>query len=253
MHYFYTEIQVNGISAGISDAEQLHHLRDVLRLKTGEQITVCDTAGNEYLCTIASLDKKQAGLTIESRKTAPPPGTRLTVACAVPKLTHMDDIIDKLTQLGVDMIIPMQTERVIVRLGGPGELSDKRLERWRKIGRSAAEQSRRRRLPIITPVTGLSAVLTQAQEYGLRLIPTLEGQRKSLNEIAAAPSSPGIIVLIGPEGDFTPGEVEQAVRAGFTAVSLGETVLRVDTAAMAVASYLKLALSEKPGEKQDKT
>jgi 16S rRNA (uracil1498-N3)-methyltransferase len=244
MHYFYTEIQVNGNSASITDAEQLHHLRDVLRLKSGEQITVCDTVGNEYLCTIASLDKKQAGLTIESRKAAPPPRARLTMACAVPKLTHMDDIIDKLTQLDVDMIIPMQTERVIVRLDGPGERSDKRLERWRKIGRSAAEQSHRRRLPIVTPVTDLQEVLKQAQDYGLKLIPTLEGQRKSLKEIAAVSSAPGIIALIGPEGDFTPGEVEQAVSAGFTAVSLGETVLRGDTAATALASYLKLELVE---------
>jgi 16S rRNA (uracil1498-N3)-methyltransferase len=242
MHYFYCEIEINGNSAAITDIEQIHHLRNVLRLKTGQQITVCDNAGSEYLCTIASLDRKEAVLVIENRTTPPPGKNRLALACALPRLTGMDDIIDKLTQLDVDVIIPLQTERTVVRLdqAGPRERMDTRLERWRKIGRNAAEQSHRISLPKITPLMGFSEVLEFSKSYGLRLIPTLAAERKSLKEVAGRTTAPGAIALIGPEGDFTPAEVEGAIKAGFIAVSLGETVLRVETAAIAVASFLRL-------------
>jgi 16S rRNA (uracil1498-N3)-methyltransferase len=243
MHYFYCDLHVNSDTARISEPEQVHHLRDVLRLKPGERITVLDNAGNEYLCAITSLDKNGADLAILERKNAAAGRARLAVACAVPKLSGMDEIIDKLTQLDVDVIIPLKTERVIVRLPGAdraGGLND-RLERWRKIGRSAAEQSHRKRLPVITGVLNMSEVMEQSRQYRLRLIPTLAGSRKTLREAAAGPHPVDTIVLIGPEGDFTPDEVEQAVSAGFTAIDLGETVLRVDTAAIAAASYLRLA------------
>jgi 16S rRNA (uracil1498-N3)-methyltransferase len=244
MHYFYSDIKVSGNTAAISEEDQLHHLRDVLRLKVNERITVFDSAGNEYLCTLSSLGKKEAGLVIESKTPAQPGKTKLAVACAIPRLSGMDDIIDKLTQLDVDLIVPLQTERVIVRPHQPGPLegADTRLERWRKIGRNAAEQSRRRSLPLITRVMGLPEVLELSQGYRLKLIPTLAGERKSLKEISVGCGPSDTIALIGPEGDFTPMEVELAVKAGFVAVSLGETVLRVDTAAVAIASYLKLGL-----------
>ncbi|MBN1189160.1 MAG: 16S rRNA (uracil(1498)-N(3))-methyltransferase [Dehalococcoidales bacterium] len=242
MHYFYSDIQVNGGSALITDVDQLHHLRDVLRLKTGQRITVCDSTGIEYLCTISSLDRKQAGLAIEER-TAPAYGKdRLAVACALPKLAGMDEIVDKLTQLDTDVIIPLQTERTVIRLNraDAGERIETRLERWRKISRSAAEQSHRRSLPQIMPLMDFSAVLKLSKGYGLKLIPTLEGKRSPLKEISRLPADSGTIVLIGPEGDFTSAEIDEAIRAGFMAISLGATVLRVDTAAIAVAGFLRL-------------
>ena len=185
MHYFFSELLVNGDTACITDFEQIHHLRDVLRLKKGQQITVCDNTGKEYLCTISSLDKKEAGLVIEHTTVPPPVKNRLALACALPKQAGMDDIIDKLTQLDVDVIIPLQTERTVVRFDrdDPRERRETRLERWRKIGRNAAEQSRRRSLPLITPVMVFSEVLEFSKSYGLRLIPTLTGERKTLKEI----------------------------------------------------------------------
>jgi 16S rRNA (uracil1498-N3)-methyltransferase len=246
MHYFFSDLQINGNNACLSDVEQVHHMRNVLRLKPGEKITVCDNAGNAYLCLISSFDQKEAILEIQSRKRAQPPRTRLTIGCAVPKNARMDDIIDKLTQLGVDLIIPVQTARVVVQLQ---EQVGVRLERWRKISRSAASQSQRTTLPAVAPVTGLNDVLDQARQYDLRLIPTLEGQRQTPGETLAGRRPKAVIALIGPEGDFSPGEVQEAVRAGFIPISMGESVLRVDTAAIAMASYLKLALLE--NEKKD--
>jgi 16S rRNA (uracil1498-N3)-methyltransferase len=153
----------------------------------------------------------------------------------------MDDIVDKLTQLGVECIIPLETERGIVRLDKQKKIQ--RSQRWEKIALSAAKQSQGSRLVVIKPVSALKDVLLSVDDFDLKLMPTLEGERKSLKDVFSRGECIGIkkiIVLIGPEGDFTPGEVALAKKAGFIPVSLGERVLRVDTAAIAVASFIKL-------------
>lgn len=239
MHRFYISHEIAGDTFTLT-GEQLHHIRDVLRSKTGDRITIFDSGRNEYLCSIQKIDKTQALLKVESRRTVPLPRTSITIACAVPKKSGMDDLIDALTQLGVDVIIPMQTERVVVK---PDESrQEARLERWQRIALSAAQQSQRSSLPEIRPVTAFAEMIAQSSGYDFKLIPALTGERKSLKEILEGKEPHRIIVLIGPEGDFTPEEVALAVEAGFVPVTLGENVLRVATAALAAASYLRLAL-----------
>ncbi len=238
MHRFYVAQKPVGDSVTISDAEQLHHLREVLRLKVNDAVMVFDSEGNEYYCQITRLTKKQAELGIKTK--SPPAGKKwhITVACALPKNTRMEDIVDKLTQLGVDAIIPMETERVIVRLEADKKAA--RLQRWRKIARGAAQQSQRSNLPRIEPITDIKDIIVRATDFDFRLIPTLFGEARRIHEVLARARPGNILVLIGPEGDFTPQEVALAQSAGFIPVSLGETVLRVDTAAIAVVSYLRL-------------
>jgi 16S rRNA (uracil1498-N3)-methyltransferase len=238
MHSFFISQKIIGTSVSISADEQLHHLRDVLRLKVGDEVTVFDGEGNEYLGAIVGLEKQQAILTVKHRKAAQPRKLKLAIACAIPKQSKMDDIIDKLTQLGVDIVIPLKTERVIVKLEGH---QGARLERWRKIARNAAEQSRRNTLPFISEVLDFNEVIAQSKDYNLKLIPTLAGDRKTIQEIFTGPKPNSIIALIGPEGDFTPLEVGEAIVAGFVPVSLGDWVLRVDTAAIALTSYFQFA------------
>jgi 16S rRNA (uracil1498-N3)-methyltransferase len=239
MHRFYMAEKIIGETLSVTEPEQLHHLKDVLRLKIGEEVTVFDTSGDEFLCSIVSFEKKQAILAVKRRKPAKPEKLNLAIACAIPKQSRMDDIIDKLTQLGAATIIPLQTERVVVKLE---EKQENRLERWRKIALRAAEQSHRNTLPSITPVMSLEQVLERAKDYEARLIPTLDSRTLPLKEALGKSTSTSVLVLIGPEGDFTPREVEQAVKAGFIPVSLGATVLRVETAAIAITAYLRLAL-----------
>ncbi len=154
----------------------------------------------------------------------------------------MDDIIDHLTQLGVARIIPMLTERVVVKLDEAGK--ETRLKRWQKIALNAAGQSQRNSLPSIDAVTDIADILSQSQDYDLKLIPHLTGEKKHIKDVIIGAAQKNVIVLIGPEGDFTPGEVEMALKAGFLPVSLGDTVLRVATAAVAVAGYIKFAAGE---------
>jgi 16S rRNA (uracil1498-N3)-methyltransferase len=243
MHYFYIPQKISSGFVLISDAEQLHHLKDVLRLKIDDQVMVFDGEGTRYVCRIAGLDRKQANLFIISKKDIETPGSKITIACAIPKKAKMDEIIDKLTQLGVDTIIPMLTERVLIK---PDEKKENRYERWGKIALSASEQSQRSILPVITKVTSLKELLAGSDQYSLKLIPTLEGERINIRLVKSADSTANILVLIGPEGDFSPQEVNQARDCGFIPVSLGQNILRVDTAAIAAASYLRFATSDYP-------
>jgi 16S rRNA (uracil1498-N3)-methyltransferase len=224
----------------LNDSAQLHHLRDVLRIKLQEKVAVFDNLGNEYLALVSEIKTHQVKLEIKEKRPFNDLGIQITVACAIPKKVKMDDIIDKLTQLGVACIIPLQTERVIVKLDKQKKLQ--RFQRWEKIALSAVKQSQRSKLVVIKPVTDFKELITNAQEFDLKLIPTLEAERKTLknviNQEAKQPKK--VIILIGPEGDFTSQEIALAKEAGFLPVSLGKQVLRVDTAAIAVVSFLKL-------------
>lgn len=239
MHRFLID-RVQGDSATLTDVGQLHHIRDVLRLKVRDAVIVFDRAGHEYKATIAAIAKKQAELRLAPLKTKRHQNVKLTIACAIPKGNYMDDIIDYLTQLGVERIIPVLTDRVVVKLDAAA--IQNRLSRWRKIAQSAAQQCQRSDIPVISPVTDIKNVIADSKAFDLKLIPHLSGKRRLIENVLSKGSYKNIIVLIGPEGDFTPEEVSLALHNGFVSVSLGDTVLRVATAAIAIASYIKFTL-----------
>ncbi|MCX5699024.1 MAG: RsmE family RNA methyltransferase [Candidatus Omnitrophica bacterium] len=223
----------------LNDPAQLHHLRDVLRARPKERIAVFDRASNEYVAAVVEIGSSRAKLEIKEKRPPNDLDIQITVACAIPKKPKMDDIIDKLTQLGVACIIPLLTERVIIKLDKQKKLQ--RFQRWEKIALSAVKQSQRSNIVVIKPVTDFKDLMANARDFDLKLIPTLEAERKTLKNIFSqtAKQFKKIMVLIGPEGDFTPQEVSLAKAAGFLPVTLGQQVLRVDTAAIAVVSFIK--------------
>lgn len=234
----------------IKDKEKVHHISRVLCLKPEEKVIVFDEDGFEYLCVICAI-KDEVSLKIEDKRLPDKKESRinLVIACAIPKNARFDDIVDKLTQLGVSRIIPLLTQRVVVRLDR--KKKELRINRWRKIAEAASQQSQRRDIPFIDKVQDFKEVIAESKKFDLKLIPTLSGPRKSLNEIVStylsgALHTSGILALIGPEGDFSGEEIESAKREGFIPVSLGDLVLRVDTAAIALASFLKLGLVPSP-------
>jgi len=240
MHRFFCEFKISPDNTiNLSDKKHLHHIRDVLRLKTGEKITLVDDRSREYLCAIGEYLEESINLTILKQLNKDKMNkVNLTIACSIPKRSKMEDIIDRLTQLGVERIIPLETERVIVRLDK--NKKTQRLERWKKISQTASEQSQRNTLPVIDPVTCIEDVFRHAASFDLKLIPTLEDKRKNLKDVLNASKAKNILVLIGPEGDFSPQEIKLAKNAGFIPISLGNLVLRVETAAVAVASFIML-------------
>jgi 16S rRNA (uracil1498-N3)-methyltransferase len=222
----------------LTDAGQVHHLKNVLRLGRGDEITVFDDAGMECLCSVNGVGREEVTLTVRARRHVIERRSRLMIACAVPK-RGMDDVVDKLTQLGVDSLIPMRTQRVVAKLGD--DSSQSRIERWMRLARAAAEQSHRSEVLTVGPVTDFTEVIAGASAFDLRLIATLAGHRETLISVTRDMRPASTAALIGPEGDFSDDEIQQACSAGFVPVDLGQQVLRVDTAAIAVAAYLRLA------------
>jgi len=232
--------KMRGGSVVIDDPQQVHHLKNVLRIKLSGQVEVFDGSGNEYIARVIQIGEEEITLEVERVQAPGAAGLELTVACAIPKNVKMDDIVDKLTQLGVDRIIPLETDRGIVRLDSLKK--DERLRRWEKISLSAVKQSHNCRLTRIDPVSKFKDVISASGDYNLKLIPTLDGPRKSLGEIFEKEGRgvDKVMILIGPEGDFTCAEVSLAREAGFLPVSLGRRILRVDTAAVAAAAFIRL-------------
>ena len=240
MHRFFINQIPEGDNISLLDAGQLHHMRDVLRLTTGDEVIICDAAGHECICSISRITADSIYLQIKEKKADRPAGVKVTVACAIPKKGKMDDIIDKLTQLGVEGIIPMQTARVVAI---PSETARTgKQERWQRIARAASQQSQRDHVPHISPIKNFETVLLNSKDYDLKLVLTLEKDTQNIRSIIADIKPANILLLVGPEGDFTPEEVDSARRADFIPASLGSHVLRVETAAVAAVSYISLAL-----------
>ncbi|MBI2852639.1 MAG: 16S rRNA (uracil(1498)-N(3))-methyltransferase [Chloroflexi bacterium] len=239
MHRFFITEEIKDNIAVISDAAQFHHLKHVLRLRSGDEVIVCDRHGDEFVCGITDIQQGKAVLAVREKRAAQVRKVSITVACAVPGKGKFDEIVDNLTQLGVDAVIPMETERVVVKFDDVR--GEARLKRWQKIAQSAARQSQRSTAPEVKGIVTLESVLSLAQQFDLKLLPTLYGERKHIKEVLAEAQAKKILVLIGPEGDFTTGEVERAKRAGFIPVSLGDSVLRVSTAATTIVSYIMIS------------
>ena len=230
---------ISGDKVVIINKAQIHHLKDVLRCKPGENILIFDSQGDEYLGIIERISSRMIRLTVKQRVKSSHKGKLgLTVACAITKGNRMDDIVDKLTQLGVDNFIPLETERVVVKWDD--RKMSKHLKRWNLISLSASQQSGRGRLMTIASKQALREVISKKRDYDLKLIPTLSKDAKKIKDVLIASKANNVLILIGPEGDFTPGEISLSKKAGFIPVSLGRLVLRVETAAVGVASFIKL-------------
>jgi len=237
--FFVSSKDRQGDKLILDDPGVIHHARDVLRLKTGEMLTVIDQKGAIFECRIEELSERGVLKIIKETPRGPEDKMRIIVACAIPKRAKMDDIVDKLTQLGVEKIIPFICERVVVVM----DKKKRRLrwERWRKIAESASQQSQRTRVPIIGEPCDFKQVLRKSDDFKLKLIASVCVEKKdSLKKRLDKADAESVMLLIGPEGDFTPGEIESAKKQGFLPVSLGDTVLRVETAAIAAVSFLRL-------------
>lgn len=230
------DVLANAIN--ILDKDIIHHIKNVSRAKISESIIACDESGIEYFCEIEDVSSQNIVLKVKSKEIPKADLCRLTVACAIPKNTRFDDIVDKLTQIGVYRIIPLETDRTIVRIAR--DKANLRLERWRKIALSASEQSQRSSILQIDGVKTFDELIEESAKFDLKLIPTLSGERIFLSKFLNQQKSKDILAVIGPEGDFSAEEVKKALDNGFVPISLGNLVLRVDTAAIAVSSFILL-------------
>ncbi len=216
--------------------EDVQHIVKVLRMKAGDELLLCDGQGTEYRTKIAALSKAEVKTEILTQTKNELSHPRVTLGQGLPKSDKMDFIVQKATELGVATIIPLTTERTIVKVKD----EEKRLARWRKIAREAAMQSNRTDIPLVGPIVSFGDFIA-AQAPGprtLSLLPWEEGTERIKNVLRQNPAVGDIMVLIGSEGGFSVGEVGAAKSRGFHAVSLGPTILRTETAAVAVLSMI---------------
>lgn len=250
LHRFYIEPSFWG-EADIGLPESVaHHLLHVLRVNAGETVAAFDGRGREAAAQVRREGPRGCVLRVLETRTIPEPALRITLLQAIPKGDRMDVIVEKATELGATAIVPLLTERGVVRPAGEAKREDRR-NRWERIAIRAAEQSGAARVPKIEPVDSLEhALATRKGNYDLFLAGALVGRPRPLREVMAEervkkPSR--VALLIGPEGDLTPLELRQAADTGARLVSFGENVFRVETAALYGLSVLKYELGEPQG------
>ncbi|MFH1238970.1 MAG: 16S rRNA (uracil(1498)-N(3))-methyltransferase [bacterium] len=213
----------------------VNHIKNVLRLKKGVGIAVFDGTGEEYTVRIEHIGEEVAGTIIRTKEIKNSPGPKIVLWQGLPKGPKIDFIIQKCTEVGVSRIVPLLTERTIVKIE-PSKSADKQ-KRWQKIAKSAAEQSRRTEIPLVERPLTFEEALAKVDKKALNIIPWEIESGRSLREILKKNNAligTLINIFIGPEGGFTYREVEQAKSAGLIPVSLGQQILRTETAGLAV-------------------
>ncbi|WP_250452257.1 16S rRNA (uracil(1498)-N(3))-methyltransferase [Caballeronia sp. ATUFL_M2_KS44] len=211
----------------------------VLRLATGDAITLFDGTGGEYHGELADIAKRTALVRIDthSGREAEPP-YRVTLAQGVAGGDKMDWLIEKTVELGVAGIAPLTAERGVVRLAGERAL--RRQAHWQALVRAACEQCGRNRVPEVAPPRDLSAWLADlpaASDGDLRLLLSPRAE-VSFDALPVQPPRGHVTLVIGPEAGFSPKEERDIVDAGFSSLGLGPRVLRTETAGIAVLAAL---------------
>lgn len=227
MPYFY-EQDITPSTQNLSEATSRHCVQ-VLRMKEGEQLQLTNGKGDLFTATIIHADKKNCAITITGTNYNQPAANNISVAISLLKNpTRFEWFLEKAAEIGIKEIFPLVCERT--------EKENFRFDRMNNILISAMLQSKQSRLPLLYQPTKLN-VLTDKNFDGLKLIAHCEEKEKQFIGHTINPNK-NMLILIGPEGDFSPAEIENAIRRNFIPVSLGNTRLRAETAGIVAAAIL---------------
>lgn len=233
MHRFFALPESFRDERVLLDSGETRHLRDVLRLAEGANVTVFDGCGAEYSCTVVEIKKTETELLILNKQepASPESHLKLTLAAAMLKGEKFDLVVQKAVELGVVELIPLQTVRCDVK---PRDAS-KRAERWRRIAMEAAKQAGRASLMKVTdPMDFEAFVRGDRSSSGLILFSERDGQQKLEN-----PGTESLTAVVGPEGGWDDKELALARAEGITIITLGGRILRAETAAIAITAVLQ--------------
>ncbi len=218
--------------------EEAAHARKVLRLSPGDEVQLIDGRGRRALAVLQSLNKKGAVCRVERVETLEPPRPRLVLCPGLLKAPAMDLLAVKLTELAVDQVRSMLCARSVPRAR---DATAKR-ERWQRLAGQALKQCGAARAPQFLAPGPFEEVIKQAPASALRLLLYEEETGLSLAQaLVAAPAADEVWALIGPEGGFSEDEAAQAGQAGFVPCGLPHTILRAETASIALASVIRFA------------
>jgi 16S rRNA (uracil1498-N3)-methyltransferase len=246
MHRFYLPPEDwSGGSLALAGAEA-HHCRNVLRLEPGDKVVLFDGRGRELTAEITSADAAQIRLRKLHEAQTPPLRCQITLGQAIPKGKNMDLIVQKAVEIGAAEVAPILSDRTVVRLDE--ESAAAKQSKWQAVAVEAAKQCGQNWLPRVQVPQTMAQFLQQPRRFDLQLIGSLQSDAVHLKKILAEysaehgdrPSS--VLMLVGPEGDFTPAELSLARSHGCRPITLGPIVLRVETASIYCLSVLSYEL-----------
>lgn len=229
----------------IITGEDVVHIKKVLRLKIGDNIIVSDGMGTDYHVEIQKMDSDTVDTKIiSSYKNISEPPINITLFQALPKSDKMDYIIQKGVELGVKTIVPVITERTIVKISN-NKGYEKKNQRWNRISMEAAKQCNRGVIPQVeNPMTFKEAINT-LPDNGLKILPYEKEKSQGIKSVLKKKSyNKDIFIFIGPEGGFSDKEIELAFKSGLNIISLGPRILRTETAGIVVLSILMYELGD---------
>ncbi len=240
MYQFFVEPgQIQGRRIIITGSD-VNHIRNVLRMKPGEEIAVSNgTDGREYRCGIESFTEDEVICSLRFvKEDGVELPSRIHLFQGLPKADKMELIVQKAVELGAYEVVPVAARRCVARLDE--KKAPSRINRWQGIAEAAAKQSRRGIIPQVHPVMNMREAVAYARTMEVKLIPyeLAENMGHTKEVLEAVKSGTDIAVFIGPEGGFEQEEIELAMAAGIEPVTLGRRILRTETAGLTVLSWL---------------
>lgn len=246
MHRFYvTPEQIEDKKITITGPD-VNHIKNVLRMKPGDEIIICNGQGKDCYCIINKVSEGVISCEIQSEQsTGTELNSRITLFQGLPKKDKMELIIQKAVELGVHEIIPVMTKRVIVKLEDKKK-EEKKLERWQAIAEGAAKQSNRGMIPKVKPVMSFEEAVRMAGSMDFCILPyeNARGMQHTRELMQELPKYNTIGVFIGPEGGFEEAEVERAKLNNIHPITLGKRILRTETAGLAALAMMVLSLEQ---------
>ncbi len=227
------------------DTEDVNHITRVLRMKPGDNVTVCDSAGYDYNAEIFEINKSAVLCKIISKvRSDTEPDLKVILFQGIPKGSKMEYIIQKTTELGITKIVPVSMHRCVSKIENKKD-GDKKRDRWQKIAESAAKQSGRGIVPEIGSPISFSEAVEELLGCELAFAPyECEEDTGIKNVIKGIEGNKTVGFIIGPEGGFSPEEIEKLTKKGIPAVTLGKRILRTETAGEAVLAMLMYEANE---------
>ena len=240
MHRFFVEEPAMGANSITITGGDVNHIKNVLRMSVGDKICVINGQNNkEYYCEITALGSDTVDTRIcEIRESDQELANEIVLFQGLPKSDKMELIIQKAVELGVHTIVPVSTDRTVVKLDAKKEANKRK--RWMSISESAAKQSGRLRIPEVTQVVSFKEALEMAGKMDVRLIPyeLAEGMEKTREIMSGIQPGQSVAVFIGPEGGFESSEIEKAREIGVQSITLGKRILRTETAGLVTLAML---------------
>ena len=245
MHRFFVD-NLSGASDNIIiTGNDVNHIKNVLRLRVGEKIMVSDGSGTDYECSISDIGSDMVTADIEDVfKNAAELPVKITLFQGMPKSDKLELIIQKAVELGVYEIVPVITKRTVVKIDD--KKVDKKLDRYNGIAESAGKQSGRGIVPVVKPFMSFKQALEYAKTLDMNLIPYEEarGMEYSREVIKDIHGKKSLGIFIGPEGGFAKEEVDMALDMGAKCITLGNRILRTETAGLAILSIIMFEVDE---------